>query len=204
MVEASGACLGIRTRANEVRRSYANFTYHVGSWTIPRRVIARVAWRPGELYPRVGFIVTDMARPPESVAAFHDKRGHERTKDQRGKGRDPMDAAFMPFVRRQCRPPSVSCAGVRSRRLPAHAGDARTDRGRLAHEPEGEADRDRREGREPRPLCHVRDGGGRHSKKPLRRNLATHRATAAGAHYIDSVKRSVVTCSIKDHGKGAS
>jgi hypothetical protein len=40
MVEASGACLGIRTRANEGRRSYANFTYHVGSWTKPRRVLA--------------------------------------------------------------------------------------------------------------------------------------------------------------------
>jgi hypothetical protein len=48
---------------NEVRRSYANFTYQAGTWTKPRRVVAKVEWHPGELYPRVGFIVTNMARP---------------------------------------------------------------------------------------------------------------------------------------------
>jgi hypothetical protein len=31
--------------------------------TKPRRVIAKVEWHPGELYPRVGFIVTNMSRP---------------------------------------------------------------------------------------------------------------------------------------------
>jgi hypothetical protein len=30
---------------------------------------------PGELYPRVGFIVTNMSRPPENVVAFYNKRG---------------------------------------------------------------------------------------------------------------------------------
>jgi hypothetical protein len=38
---------------NEVRRYYANFTYQAASWTKPRRVIAKVEWHPGELYPRV-------------------------------------------------------------------------------------------------------------------------------------------------------
>ena len=55
---------------NEVRRSYANFTYQAGSWTKPRRVVAKVEWHPGELYPRIGFIVTNMARQPENVVAF--------------------------------------------------------------------------------------------------------------------------------------
>jgi Transposase DDE domain group 1 len=45
-----------------------------GSWTKPRRV-AKVEWHPGELYPRVGFIVTNMTRPPENVVAFYNKRG---------------------------------------------------------------------------------------------------------------------------------
>jgi Transposase DDE domain group 1 len=48
---------------NEVRLSYATFTCQAGSWTKPRRVVAEVEWHPGELYPRVGFIVTNMARP---------------------------------------------------------------------------------------------------------------------------------------------
>jgi Transposase DDE domain group 1 len=60
---------------NEVRRSYANFTYQAGSWKRPRRVVAKVEWHPGELYPRVGFIVTNMARPAENVVAFYNKRG---------------------------------------------------------------------------------------------------------------------------------
>ncbi|HKN26601.1 MAG TPA: hypothetical protein VJY34_01450 [Roseiarcus sp.] len=38
----------------EVRRSHANFTYQARSWTKPRRVVAKVEWHPGELYPRVG------------------------------------------------------------------------------------------------------------------------------------------------------
>jgi hypothetical protein len=35
-------------------------------------VIAKVEWHPGELYPRVGFIVTNMSRPAERVVAFKD------------------------------------------------------------------------------------------------------------------------------------
>ena len=37
---------------HEVRRFHANFSYQAGSWTKPRRVIAKVEWHPGELYPR--------------------------------------------------------------------------------------------------------------------------------------------------------
>jgi hypothetical protein len=60
---------------NDVRRYYANFSYQAGSWTKPRRVIAKVEWHPGELVPRVGFIVTNMSRPAERVVAFYNKRG---------------------------------------------------------------------------------------------------------------------------------
>ena len=49
-------------RRMTVRRSYANFSYRAGSWTRPRRVVAKVEWHVGELYPRVGFIVTNLAR----------------------------------------------------------------------------------------------------------------------------------------------
>jgi hypothetical protein len=60
---------------NEVRRFYANFTYQAGSWSKPRWVIAKVEWHPGELYPRVGFIVTNLSRPAERIVAFYNKRG---------------------------------------------------------------------------------------------------------------------------------
>jgi hypothetical protein len=71
---------------NEVRRYYANFTYQAASWTKPRRVIAKVEWHPGELVPRVGFIVTNMSRPAERVVAFYNKRGTCEQWIKEGKG----------------------------------------------------------------------------------------------------------------------
>ncbi len=71
---------------NEVRRFHANFTYQAGSWTKPRRVIAKVEWHPGELIPRVGFIVTNLSRPAERVIAFYNKRGTCEQWIKEGKG----------------------------------------------------------------------------------------------------------------------
>jgi hypothetical protein len=63
---------------HDVRRYHASFTYQAGSWSKPRRVVAKVEWHPGELYPRVGFIVTNMRRPAERVVAFYNQRGTAR------------------------------------------------------------------------------------------------------------------------------
>ncbi len=60
---------------NQVRRFHASFSYQAESWGKPRRVVAKVEWHPGELYPRVGFIVTSMTRSAERVAAFYNQRG---------------------------------------------------------------------------------------------------------------------------------
>ena len=60
---------------NHVRRYYASFSYQAGSWDRKRRVVAKVEWHPGELYPRVGFIVTNLSRPAERVVAFYNHRG---------------------------------------------------------------------------------------------------------------------------------
>ena len=60
---------------NHVRRYYANFSYQAKSWGRKRRVVAKVEWHPGELYPRVGFIVTNLSRPAKRVVAFYNHRG---------------------------------------------------------------------------------------------------------------------------------
>jgi hypothetical protein len=39
------------------------------------RVVAKVEWHPGELYRRVGFIMTNMMRPAERAVAFQNHRG---------------------------------------------------------------------------------------------------------------------------------
>ena len=51
-----------------------------------RRVIAKVEWHPGELYPRVGFIVTNLSRPADRVVAFYNKRGTCEQWIKEGKG----------------------------------------------------------------------------------------------------------------------
>ena len=38
-------------------------------------MVAKVEWHPGELYPRAGSIVTNLARPAEHVDAFYNHRG---------------------------------------------------------------------------------------------------------------------------------
>jgi hypothetical protein len=60
---------------NEVRRIYASFRYRAASWDRSRRVVAKVEWHPGELYPRVGFVVTNLSQPAEQVVAFYNGRG---------------------------------------------------------------------------------------------------------------------------------
>ena len=54
---------------------FASFSYQAQSWTKPRRVVAKVEWHQGELYPRVGFIVTNLTRPAERVSKFYNGRG---------------------------------------------------------------------------------------------------------------------------------
>jgi hypothetical protein len=69
----------------DVRRYYANFNYQAASWTKARRVVAKVEWHPGELYPRVGFIVTNMSRPSERVTLFYNRRGTAEQHIKEGK-----------------------------------------------------------------------------------------------------------------------
>jgi hypothetical protein len=108
----------------EVRRYYASFTYQAQSWKKPRRVVAKVEWHPGELYPRVGFIVTNLARPAERIVAFYNNRGTCEQDIKEGKGAIKVDPAVVPLLRRQRGSTSASCAGLYSRQLHADVGDA--------------------------------------------------------------------------------
>ena len=99
-----------------------------------------------------------------------------------------MDAAVVPLVRRQRRPTPASCARLQSRQFSAHAGDAGADQRLVADEPEGKADQDRREAREPRPLCRLPNGRGRNSAKCVRRYPQADRGTAAAASELDCLK----------------
>jgi hypothetical protein len=51
------------------------FEYRAATWNKPRRVVAKIEWHRGELYPRVGFIVTNLTWWAGDVVAFYNQRG---------------------------------------------------------------------------------------------------------------------------------
>jgi hypothetical protein len=55
--------------------TFASFHYQAKGWPRARRVVAKVEWHQGELYPRVGFIVTNLSRPNARVVKFYNGRG---------------------------------------------------------------------------------------------------------------------------------
>src|SRR5580658_3137660 len=94
-MEAEGYGYAIRLPANEVLQReiaplltrpvgrpsnaphvrYMDFEYQAQSWSRARRVVAKVEWHKGELFPRVGFIVTNLTRPAKRVVRFYSQRG---------------------------------------------------------------------------------------------------------------------------------
>ena len=54
---------------------YKSFLYQAASWNKARRVVAKVEFHFGELFPRVGFIVTNLTAESPRVVRFYNKRG---------------------------------------------------------------------------------------------------------------------------------
>jgi hypothetical protein len=54
---------------------YHSFQYRAKSWQHSRRVVAKVEWHAGELFPRVGFIVTNLNKHSKNVVKFYNGRG---------------------------------------------------------------------------------------------------------------------------------
>jgi DDE family transposase len=50
---------------------YKGFLYQAASWKTARRVVAKVEFHFGELFPRVGFIVTNLSLASRAVVRFY-------------------------------------------------------------------------------------------------------------------------------------
>jgi hypothetical protein len=74
-----------RPSQTKVKRFYEDFEYRAASWDKPRRVIAKIEWHPGELFPRVGFIVTNLPMEPDEVTRFYNRRGTAEQHIKEGK-----------------------------------------------------------------------------------------------------------------------
>ena len=154
----------------EVRRYHASFSYKAQSWSKSRRVVATVEWHPGERFPRVGFIVTNLSRPAERVIAFYNQRGTAEQYHQGRQERDQLDPAFLPWLPQQRGASSAARLGIQLGQLPAHARLARRSGPLVADHLTREADQDWSEGRAPPPLHHFPDGGSGGLERPVPKN----------------------------------
>ena len=74
-----------RPSLTKVKRFFEDFEYQAASWDKPRRVIAKIEWHPGELFPKVGFIVTNLPMEPDWVVRFYNQRGTAEQHIKEGK-----------------------------------------------------------------------------------------------------------------------
>jgi len=64
---------------------YHDFQYQAKRWEHLRRVVTKVEWHRGELFPRVGFVVTNLSAKPEGVVHFYNRRGTAEQWIKKGK-----------------------------------------------------------------------------------------------------------------------
>ncbi len=94
-LEAEGYFYAIRLKANAIQYEniehlltrpvgrppkkpivlYHNFRYQAASWKISRRIVAKIEWYVGELFPRFSYIVTNLRWKSSNVVKFYNKRG---------------------------------------------------------------------------------------------------------------------------------
>ena len=123
---------------------YDDFWYRAESWDRARRVVAKVEWHRGELFPRVGFIVTNMTAGPEGGVRFYNGRGTAEQWIKEGKYAPELDSAVVPSVRGQPGETVSVHSGVQPWELPSPVMSAQGGQALVAAERAGQADQDGR------------------------------------------------------------
>ena len=113
---------------------FKSFHYQAKSWTTPRRIVAKVEHHRGELFPRVGFIVTNMALPSRSVVRFYNKRGTAEPWIKEGKTGDALDAVVVPSFPGERGAPATERPGLQPGQPVAQTGPAAANQALVAHE----------------------------------------------------------------------
>ena len=68
-----------------IQTKLIDFTYQAGSWGNPRRVICKIEWHEGELFPRIGFIVTNSRLSAGKVVKVYNGRAEIENRIKEGK-----------------------------------------------------------------------------------------------------------------------
>lgn len=74
-----------RPSKTKVKRFYETFEYQAASWSKPRQVVAKIEWHPGELFAKVGYIVTNLPFAPKELFRFYNQRGSAEQHIKEGK-----------------------------------------------------------------------------------------------------------------------
>ena len=158
---------------------YKSFRYQAESWSKPRRIVAKVEHHLGELFPRVGFIVTNMALPSRSVVRFYNKRGTAEQWIKEGKQATTLDAAFVPSLSGQRSATATQRAGLQPGQLVATARTAAQDQELVADELAAAADEDRWAAGQACPLLLAAAGRGASEPAAVWRHATQDLGTAA-------------------------
>ena len=121
---------------------YKSFRYQAESWSQARRIVAKVEHHQGELFPRVGFIVTSMSLPSRSVVRFYNKRGTAEQWIKEGKTGHALDKAVVPSVPGERGTATTERAGLQPGQLVAAARTAEQDQELVADELATQVDED--------------------------------------------------------------
>jgi Transposase DDE domain group 1 len=170
-----------RPSLTKVKRLFEDFEYQAQSWEDDRRVVAKIEWRLGELFSRVGFIVTSLPIEPDWVvrsttdAALPSSTSKNANMPSTGRGCRARDSTAM-----RC-----SCNGTHwpTNWPPSCAASSRLGHVRWVFDkPPAQADQDRGLCRLPCPRHYRPTGRGGHQRLIGARHLCSHpppsRATA--------------------------
>lgn len=151
---------------------YKSFRYQAKSWTEPRPIIAKVEHHQGELFPRVGFIVTNMTLPSRSVVRFYNKRGTDEQWIKEGKQATHWTLAVVSSVSGERSAAATERAGLQPGQPLAPSQPAAADQELVADESAAPAREDGRTARQACTLLLVALGRGTSAPAAVRRHAA--------------------------------
>ena len=169
---------------------YDDFWYRAESWDRARRVVTKVEWHRGELFPRVGFIVTNMTAGPEGMVRFYNGRGTAEQWIKEGKYALNWTRLVVPSVR--CQPgASVSVhPGVQPWELPSPVMPAQGGQALVAAERAGQAGQDGRPSGAALSSIDLPVVRGVGSSTVVPGSVGSHRPVIAGAKLREGTTRS--------------
>jgi hypothetical protein len=74
-----------RPPKNGIQVKVVDLQYQAKSWSKSRRVVAKIEWHRGELFPRIGFVVTNSRLPSGKVIKVYNGRGDVENRIKEGK-----------------------------------------------------------------------------------------------------------------------